>query len=521
MTKLFLRTSDDYWKNISDKLKNDIEVYEIMARYLSRDNLKIKKNTIKCFEGDEFLRFMGLGLYGWEYQDNDLIKYTKEITKHISENDDVIVIFNEDIFQGYPFFNSFLEFKSKINFHIHIIFYLYEKTRNTKNDTGFLRMIPNVDKCDSVTVFNVGDFVDLGDRYWRWIVPSDQEEKEQNDLLTANEIFEDELAEIIRNTDFSKLHSDNKSVFVYNHNSNSFENHVLRDFEIVNPNMYRDEIREFITPNKGKETCRYLKKLKHDFSKKHKLKEKTESCSYSGDCMGTCKKCDYHSESIWEWVYERKHQIANNEDENKNVTAEICGINRLRLGTDGEGVRSLVIFDKCPLKCKYCINKEFVNQLPTINNISVSTLFYMLKKDLIYFEQTGGGVTFGGGEPLLYADFIKAFKKACPFINVAVQTSLNTDFYAVAMLAPYVDEWHIDIKDMNNGIYMAYTGQDNYNVIENLKMLITLTDKDKIICRVPHIPEYNTPDDVKSSINQLKQIGIKNINEFEYIRTEF
>jgi len=143
-------------------------------------------------------------------------------------------------------------------------------------------------------------------------------------------------------------------------------------------------------------------------------------------------------------------------------------------------------------------------------------LFGMLKKDLVYFEATGGGIIFGGGEPLLYADFIAAFKAEYPFIHTAVQTSLNTDFYAVEKLIPYIDEWYIDIKDMNSGIYRAYTGQDNYNVIENLKMLVTLTDK-KIICRVPHIPNYNTPDDVNFSLNQLRQIGVVRTEEFEYI----
>ena len=68
---------------------------------------------------------------------------------------------------------------------------------------------------------------------------------------------------------------------------------------------------------------------------------------------------------------------------------------------------------------------------------------------------------------------------------------------------------------MNSGIYRAYTGRDNYNVIENLKMLVELADKNKIICRVPHIPNYNTPDDVNFSINQLKKIGVVKIEEFE------
>ena len=519
MTKLFLRMNTEYFDNIFDKLKNDIEVYEILTHIHYGNIGKTKESAIKCIEDDEIFHLRGLALCGWEYEDNDLIKYQKEIKSHVLENDDIIVIFTEDIFNGYPFYNSFLKFQSEINFHVHAVMLTYSKKRDIKNDTGFLRMIPNVDKCDSVTVFNIADLADLGDRGWRWYVPSDQEEKEKNDLLTINEIFEDELVEILRKTDFSKLHSDDKSVFVYNHNASAFENHVLKDFEIVNPNLYEDEIQEFITPNKGRETCRYLRALRRKFIKTHHLKEKEEVCTYSGECMGTCRKCDWDSENLWQKVYDKNHNKFGYDSKNENrcTKAEICGVNRLRMGTDGEGVRSLVVFDKCPLNCKYCINKSFVNQLPTIKKISVSELLGMLKKDLVYFEETGGGVTFGGGEPLLYADFISAFKKEYPFIHTAVQTSLNTDFYAVEKLVPYIDEWYIDIKDMNNGIYRAYTGRDNYNVIENLKMLVKLTDKNKIICRVPHIPNYNTPDDVKSSVSRLKEIGVVKTEEFEYI----
>lgn len=518
MTKVFLRIKSEYFGNISDKLKNDTEVYEVMT-YLRSKNGKIKENTIKCFgEGKEDWLF-GRAVFDWEYCDYDIVSYSQKITCHISKNDDIIIIFLGEEANGYPFYNSFLKFQSEIKFHLHVVMLTYNKMRDIRNDTGFLRMIPNVNQCDSVTVFNLNEFIDLKDERWLWLLPKHYEKEVRENLDTINEIFEDELVEIIRKTDFSKLHSDNKSVFVYNHNAGAFENHVLEDFEIVNPSMYKDEIQEFITPNKGKETCRYLKTLKRKFVKKHPLKYGEATCTYSGECMGTCRRCDWDSENLWEKVYDKNHNKFryDKDNENCNTEAEICGVNRLRMGTDGEGVRSLVVFDKCPLNCKYCINKSFVNQLPTIKKISVSELFGMLKKDLVYFEATGGGITFGGGEPLLYADFISAFKKEYPFIDVAVQTSLNTDFYAVGKLVPYVDEWYIDIKDMNAGIYRAYTGRDNYSVIENLKMLVTLTDKNKIICRVPHIPSYNTLDDVNFSLSELKKIGVVKIEELEYI----
>ena len=518
MTKVFLRIKSEYFGNISDKLKNDTEVYEILARTFYGQKIKINENTIKCFDEktDGLFGRVGLSVSDWGYEDYYMVKNSERIKSHISANDDVVIIFKQF---DYEFYNSFLKFKSEMNFHLHAVIYTYDKMRNHKDDTVFLRMISNVDKCDSVTVFNLEELVDLKDEHWYWLLPDRYEKKIQESLNTANEIFEDELAKIIRNNDFSKLHSDNKSVFVYNHNASTFENHILKDFEIVNPNLYEDKIQEFITSNKGRETCRYLKTLKRKFVKKHPLKYEEKTCTYSGECMGTCRRCDWDSENLWEKVYDKNHNKFGYDSKNENrcTKAEICGVNRLRMGTDGEGVRSLVVFDKCPLNCKYCINKSFVNQLPTIKKISVSELFGMLKKDLVYFEETGGGVTFGGGEPLLYADFISAFKKEYPFIHTAVQTSLNTDFYAVEKLVPYIDEWYIDIKDMNNGIYRAYTGRDNYNVIENLKMLVKLTDKNKIICRVPHIPNYNTPDDVKSSVSRLKEIGVVKTEEFEYI----
>lgn len=130
---------------------------------------------------------------------------------------------------------------------------------------------------------------------------------------------------------------------------------------------------------------------------------------------------------------------------------------------------------------------------------------------------SSGGVTFGGGEPLLYVDFIRAFHRQYPEWKIDVQTSLNVLTYDVEMLIDVVDVWHIDIKDMNPRIYELYTGCSNTNVIHNLKMLCAKIPQSKIKVRVPHISGYNCEKDIAYSIQVLREMGIENIEEFDYL----
>jgi len=88
------------------------------------------------------------------------------------------------------------------------------------------------------------------------------------------------------------------------------------------------------------------------------------------------------------------------------MTGDIMTISRLRMGTDGAGVSTLVTFFGCPLQCKYCANWFcHENETPRIS-YTPEALVSSLMQDDIYFKMTGGGVVFGGGEPLLQAEFI-------------------------------------------------------------------------------------------------------------------
>ena len=197
--------------------------------------------------------------------------------------------------------------------------------------------------------------------------------------------------------------------------------------------------------------------------------------------------------------------------------AKIFGISRHRLTTDGEGVTTLVAFSGCPLRCKYCLNKASWD-MDKGRDYTPETLFEEVKIDQLYFLATHGGVTFGGGEPLLQVEFIKEFRGLCGNQwQIVAETSLNVPFENVQALDSILDGYIIDIKDMNPEIYKAYTGKDNALPISNLQWLLQSGDPNRVIVRVPHIPDFNTDEDVECSKKRLETMGVTSIDEFNYI----
>ena len=199
------------------------------------------------------------------------------------------------------------------------------------------------------------------------------------------------------------------------------------------------------------------------------------------------------------------------------ITAKIFGISRHRLTTDGEGVTTLVAFSGCPLRCKYCLNKASWD-MEKGRDYTPELLFEEVKIDQLYFLATHGGVTFGGGEPLLQVEFIKEFRKLCGTQwQLLAETSLNVPFENIQAMDAVLDGFIVDIKDMTPEIYKAYTGKGNALVRANLQWLLRNGDPNRIMVRIPHIPEFNTDEDVTQSIESLKAMGVVNFDEFQYI----
>lgn len=199
-------------------------------------------------------------------------------------------------------------------------------------------------------------------------------------------------------------------------------------------------------------------------------------------------------------------------------TAALIGINRHRLTIDGEGVTTLVGFHGCPLHCKFCLNSQCLHTDGIWNRLSCQELYDEVKQDELYFLATMGGITFGGGEPCLQSQFIRKFRELCgPQWQIAVETSLNVPLKHLEELLPVVNQYYVDIKDIDKERYHKYTGRNNDNVIVNLNWLVEQGKGDNITVRVPLIPSYNTKEDTQESIKQLKRMGLSRFDQFTYL----
>ena len=208
------------------------------------------------------------------------------------------------------------------------------------------------------------------------------------------------------------------------------------------------------------------------------------------------------------------------------MKAPIFAISRLRMGTDGYGITTLVTFMGCPLKCKYCLNKKchepiYETDDKTLHKgimmLTPQELYDLVKIDNIYFQSTGGGICFGGGEPTLYKDFIVEFKKICgDKWKITLETCLRCSYNTIKDLSDVVDHWIVDVKSMNPFIYQEYTGVMS-GVLQHLSSIQKLVPEEKITVKVPHIPGFNDDEDLDSDINEIKEwFGFRKVYKVEY-----
>ena len=193
-------------------------------------------------------------------------------------------------------------------------------------------------------------------------------------------------------------------------------------------------------------------------------------------------------------------------------------ISRLRMATDGHGVTALVGSYGCPLNCKYCINPDSHGSGGNYRLVTPEELLELVKIDDLYYLATGGGIMFGGGEPLLHADFIAAFRRIAPKEwNFYAETSLCVPETMLAAAAGSIDHFYVDVKDTDALIFERYTGVNAASsVLRNLSALLKLTGPDRVTVRLPLIPGFNTHEDVARSKALLSGSGVVNFDCFRY-----
>ena len=197
-------------------------------------------------------------------------------------------------------------------------------------------------------------------------------------------------------------------------------------------------------------------------------------------------------------------------------TFPLAALSRLRMAIDGVGVTTLVCGTGCPLRCRLCINAQLLSTAKPME-VTPRQLYDLLRQDDIYFQATGGGPTFGGGEGLLHLDFIEAFRPLAPRWHITAETSLQVPPDWIPRAARCVDAFVVDIKTLDREIYRRYTDGDVDAAAGNLRRLLELCGPGRIRVRAPVIPGFADEASRRETVRQLREMGVTDIDEFTYI----
>ena len=177
---------------------------------------------------------------------------------------------------------------------------------------------------------------------------------------------------------------------------------------------------------------------------------------------------------------------------------------------DGQVIRTTVFLKGCNLKCPWCANPECIS--PKIENdfgryISLDELGREILKDEPYY-QTGGGVTFSGGEPLLQINDLEPLLKRLN-INICFETALFVNENLVKLANEYADELIVDIKMLNPENTKNVLGGSINQFISNLNLI----DLSKVTFRIP-VTKYSL-NDLTEICNLIRKYSPKKIEIFK------
>ncbi len=230
---------------------------------------------------------------------------------------------------------------------------------------------------------------------------------------------------------------------------------------------------------------------------------------------------------------------------------------------DGPGIRTVVFFKGCPLRCKWCANPEnltgdiqvgFIEKLCTgcerclktcryhaivpdknVYRIDkakctncgecVETCYYdalvrygeektsdevfdAVRKDKMFYQKSGGGVTVSGGEPLLHAAFVREVFEKCrdEGINTCIETCGHVEQAAFDQVMPVTDLFLFDLKQMDSEIHKKYTGVSNERICTNARYIIE--NGANVLFRQPLIPGINDSiQNVEATVAFMKELG--------------
>jgi len=137
--------------------------------------------------------------------------------------------------------------------------------------------------------------------------------------------------------------------------------------------------------------------------------------------------------------------------------------------------------------------------------MTIEEVMKEIESDRLFYQNSGGGVTISGGEPLSQCDFVRQLLKECKQagIHTALDTCGYTSWDILESVLDYVDLLLFDIKHMNSSQHRKGTGKDNELILDNARRI---TPKTKTWLRFPLIPGYN---DSEGNVREMAELGIK------------
>ena len=193
---------------------------------------------------------------------------------------------------------------------------------------------------------------------------------------------------------------------------------------------------------------------------------------------------------------------------------------------DGPGIRTTVFLKGCPLRCAWCHNPEGWSPEPQWLDkkgrkelcgfeITAEDLAERLLRDKDLYLDSGGGITFTGGEPLMQWEFLCRVMELLPGVHKAVETSGFASPKAFSVVLDRADLLLYDVKLADSLLHRRYTGVGNESILANLKALC-MSGK-PFVARVPLIPGVNdTADNMEATARLLE--GAKGLQRVELLR---
>jgi pyruvate formate lyase activating enzyme len=201
---------------------------------------------------------------------------------------------------------------------------------------------------------------------------------------------------------------------------------------------------------------------------------------------------------------------------------------------DGPGIRTTVFLKGCPLSCWWCHNPESQLAAPETNMVVTTldeirhqrrhTLGYrttteavmeIIDKEAVFYDESGGGVTFSGGEPLMQPEFLKQMLRSCKDhgYHTAVDTSGHAPWQRLEDVIPFTDLFLYDLKHHDEELHQKYTGGSLRLILENLSQLAE--KHANIVIRIPVVPGINDSEadneafaKIISNLSNIRQVHL-------------